>query len=429
MSPKNNLFNTWTIEDEKSHPSSSIEWWCAETFFTTIENNKNWSLKAVITQWPKEKKSKCNITIFDKNSDKQYICLSYNPTQNLCSDKNGFNIKYENSYIKGAFPNYEMFFEDKKNDIEIHIKYQANVSPHWIAQEITNGNIPMGLGFYKYGFIPKCEISGKMIIKDQTFTIKGIGYFEHVWGNLSFENPFAIVPKLGTTVSTYAKLFGWWIHNHSLKIPKTLTFSSENNPFGYDWVWAVLDNGWSLFYGNSLFWFAQGPAAGILYLLTDDKNYKKFCNIYFKYNKTRYMKKYDFNYPSELELTAINGKEKLHLIFSMEGDSREYVSSFTKKGYWAGLVICEAPGNVTGYYFDGDSKIPLNGMCKIEPQRQIPNLGHNSLKLDFLLPPKGVGFSVNIDSHYLRKKMDFNLQIKPKLKLNFHSKNQQELYK
>lgn len=417
-----NLVSNWSAEYEKEHPDSVIEWWCAEAFFKTIEDNKKWVLKAVLTEWLKKTKSKCNITLFDQNYNKKYIYLSQDLTKTLSSEDNSFNIKYGNSYIKGSFPEYEMYFDDKNNNIKIYMKYQAKVIPHWVASEITNGLLPMGLGYFRYGFIPKCDLSGTMKIENKTFTLKGTGYFEHVRGKFQFEKPLTPSLKFKKLLSMYTKIVGWWFHNHTIKIPESLIFTTENNPFGYDWVWALFDNGWSLFYGNIMFWLMKGPAAGMLYLVPNERKYVVFPNIHFRYLKTRYMKEYDFFYPSELEVKAFRGKEKLYLIFKMENDAREYISRFSDSKNWIGLAICEAPGSVVGYYSDGERKIQLKGICKIEPQRQISKLGHNSLKIDFLLPPKDIGFSMDIDSHYFMKKANVKVKLAPKLKFNFSFK-------
>lgn len=163
----------------------------------------------------------------------------------------------------------------------------------------------------------------------------------------------------------------------------------------------------------------KGPSAGILILSKDGETYEEFCNIDFKYSKTRYSKNFDFFFPSELELTAKKGKEKLYLHFTMTTECMELVSNFSRGKYWIGYVICEAPGKVDGFYFDGEKKVELSGTCKIEPQRQISKFGHNSLQFDFLLPPDGVGISVDLDSHLLRKKISAKIQLVPRPRVNF----------
>ena len=398
--------NPWTAEDEGEHFPSVIEWWGAEAFFKSVEDNKRWSLKGSLTEWlTKEKKPGSNIiiTLFDLGNNKHFSYYSRNDSAKLESAKDSFSVRYSNSFMKGSYPNYEMHFRDSKNNIGLDIRYHAESLPHWIAQEVTNGWLPMGLGFYRYGFIPKNHLSGTMKIKDKTFSIEGNGYFEHVWGDFSYTNPLLYVSELKKTISTYSKLIGWWIHNRKIRIPESIMLSTENNPLGYDWVWALLDNGWSLFYGNILFWIMKGPAAGTLILSKDGKTYTEFCNINFQYNKTRYAKNYDFYYPSELVITAQRKREKLYLRFEMTAESREFLLRFTGRKNFLGLVICEAPGIVEGYYFDGEKKIKLNGICKMEPQRQTSVIGHNSLKLDFLLPPKGVGIDTELNSHYLKR--------------------------
>ena len=415
--------NPWAPEDEREHFPSIMEWWCAITFFKTVEDNKEWSFKGSFAEWfEKSKKgSVFNTTLFDQDIGKHFTYGSRSDTAKLESSKDSFYVKYDDSSVGGTYPNYELYFKDKKNNIELNLKYHAESLPHWIVQEVTDGWLPMGLGFYRYGFIPKCKVTGTMLRNDKTYHLDGKGYFEHVWGNIWYDTPLANFPGLKKTISIYSKLIVWWIHNHEIKIPKSITFSTENNPFGYDWVWALLDNGWIVYYGNILFWIMEGPTAGTLILSKDGKTYTEFCNVHFKYNKTQYSKKYDFYYPTEIEATATKGKEKLHLKFKMTCESREYVSRFSGGKYWLGFVICEAPGIVDGYYFDSEKEIKLSGICKIEPQRQASAIGHNSLKIDFMKPPEGIGISFDLDSHYFRKKIFTKIQLAPypKIKFNF----------
>jgi len=417
--------NPWTSEDEREHFPSELEWWCAISFLRSVEDNKKWVFKASLSEWfEKSKKtgSLLNASLLDQDSDKHFTYGSRNDTAKLESVKDSFFIRYEDSFIKGSYPNYEMYFNDKKNNIKLNINYHAESLPHWIAQEVTDGWLPMGLGFYRYGFVPKCKVSGTMLTNNGTYRLEGKGYFEHVWGSIWYDNPLSNFSELKKTISIYSKLIGWWIDNHRIQIPKSIMFSTENNPFGYDWVWALLDNGWIIFYGNILFWIMEGPAAGTLIFSKDGKTYTEFGNVHFKYNKTQYSKKYDFLYPTDIEITAKHGKEKLYLRFKMKNESNEYTGRFAEGGkYWLCFIICESAGIVEGYYFDGQEKTKLSGICKIEPQRQVSVIGHNSLKIDFLKPPEGVGISFDLDSHYLRKKIFTKIQLAPypKIKFNF----------
>ena len=422
MMDKKSAYNPWSLEDEKEHPSSSLEWWCLEAFFKSTENNEKWVLKGDFTQWnvkPKIKGSIYKFMLLNQDTKDIYVSDNRNDTTRLKSSVKTLNIKFDESYLKGEFPDYEVFFKNKKNDIELFLRFKAKSYPHWIAQDITNGCLPVGLGFYKYGYIPKGDVSGTLKIKNKKFTIKGIGYYEHVWGDFTYRKIFDNIKGLKKSLSTYIKLFKKWIHNNKLKIPNRLIIGSENSPLGYDWAWILLDNGWSIFYGNIMFWLMEGPAAGILILTKDGKIYEEWFNISFKYNKTKKANDYDFHYPTEMEINAKKGKQKLHMNLKMTSEPREYVSNFGEGNYWMGISICESPGIIKGFYDDGEKRTKLKGICKIEPQRQISVSGHNTLKIDILKPPKGFGLSFDIQSNLLNKRMTSKMQILPKPKFCF----------
>jgi hypothetical protein len=422
--------NPWTKEDEREHFPCAVEWWCIEGFFKTVEDDKKWSFNSSITVGSGnngEAVAGLKTTLFDQKNNKYFIYRNLKfHGQNISTLYNepnkineGFYINHDESYMRGLFPDYIIHIMDLKNKILFDFNFQAKSMPQWVAQSITDGWLPWGLGFYRYGFIPKLDVSGKIKIKNKTFNVEGIGYLEHVWGDWSLKNPLYAFSNLKKAIFLYAKLGYWWLHNHTIKIPESITFTSENNPIGYDWVWAVMDNGWTIFYGNIMLWIMKGPAAGILILSKDGENYEDFCDIDFTYKKTKYSKNYDFSYPTELELIARKNKEILHLRFKMTNECKEFFQQFPEGRYWRAFVICEAPGIVDGYYYDGNKKINLKGFCKIEPQRQISKFGHNSLKLDFLSPPKGVGATFNLNSHFLRKNIQAQIQLAPRPKVSF----------
>jgi hypothetical protein len=417
--------NPWTKEDEREHFPSVIEWWGAEAFFNTVENNKKWSLKTSLSEWftrPNNYGSNAISTLFDLGENKHFDFYARRDTDKLKSSENTLHVSYDKSFVTGVYPDYRVFFHDPKNNIECDMNYHAEALPHWVAQEVTNGLLPMGMGSFRYGFIPRCIVTGTMKKDDKTFNLEGKGYFEHVWGNFSYTDPLSNLSELKNTASIFLKLFGWWLSNRKFPFPKSLKFSTENNPLGYDWIWALLDNGWSLFYGNALFCFMNGPVAGTLILTKDGKAYTGFWDVNFQYNKTIYAKDYDFYYPSEIELTAQKEKEKLHLCFKMSADSREHLLRFPPGKQFLGFVICELPGSVEGYYINGDKKIPITGVCKLEPQRQVLSIGHNSLGIDFLLPPEGVGVSLDLNSHFMMRNLYTKLQFAPKPSFKFNVK-------
>jgi hypothetical protein len=425
MRRKKQAENLWTVEDERKHPSSILEWWSVIVFFTSKEDQKHWNLKATLSEGvidPTHFGSLCNIALFDEEKNHHYIYTIRHLKSQLQSRQDVFDVRHGDSSMKGSYPSYNVHVQDPENDIEIDMMLHAESLPYWVAQEATNGWLPMGLGVFRYGFIPKIRISGTMKIQGKLLTIEGTGYFEHIWGSFSYRNPLSLRKDLKKIISIYARLIVWWLQNQKPRIPSSLMWSTENNPLGYDWAWAVLDNGWMIFYGNILCWLMEGPATGMLILSKDGRKYTEFSTINFRYTKTTFAHNYHFVYPTEFEITAFHEKETLNLRFTMTAECREYISRISSGKYWLGFVTCEAPGTVKGYYMNDKEKILLSGKCKIEPQRQASILSHNSLRIDILKPPRGVGISLDVDSHYLEKRITARLQFLPKPILRFSCK-------
>jgi len=415
--------NPWSSSDERCHDDSVMEWWCSEVFFTTLEDDRRWCCKGSLTEWHnKDKKPRgsfINITLFDMDNNKHYAHNSRDDENRLITLKDQLHIKYKDSYIKGCYPTYEILLDDETNDIELKYVYQAKALPHWVAESATNGWLPMGLGFYRYGYIPYGTLTGSMHYKDEVFTISGYGYYEHVWGDFSYRNPLRQIRRLGKSMRTYANLFGWWRRCNPIRIPSSITLSTENNPFGYDWLWGLFDNNWTVFYGNILFWVMEGPATGILILSKDGEHYTEYGNIRFKYTKLRRASCYDFYYPEEIELKASNKKEELHLHAYMRSEPREFINKLSGNRYWRCFAICEAPGVMEGYYYNDSEQVKLKGICKIEPQRQVSILGHNTLRVDITKPPRGLGVSKEIESHLLKKHVKVDLRLLPRPGFNW----------
>ena len=117
---------------------------------------------------------------------------------------------------------------------------------------------------------------------------------------------------------------------------------------------------------------------------------------------------------------AKRNNEQLQLTFKMNTEAGEYNNRFPNQKFFRAFVICESPGIVEGYYLNGKTKTRIKGICKMEPQRQISMLGHNRLDLNFTTPPKGFGFSFDLESHYFKKKVGTTLQLLPNPKFKWH---------
>jgi len=420
-SKKDTQKNPWTHEDEGDHYPSMKEWWCIETLFKTLEDNRKWNLKSSFAYELETPSCFFLYHLFDMTSKKLVARNSTNDDIKMLSyKKNKVDIKYKENSIKGLYPNYKIHIEDDKNDFSIDMTYNAKVFPHWSAQDSTNGYLPFGLDYYRYGWLLNCDLLGSLKFMGEQYKIKGKGYLEKAWGNWSYMNPFQKLSGFRKTISTYGNLFYWWFSHRKPTILDRIAFTTENNPFGYDWFWGIFKNNWSVFYGNSLFWISEGPAVGVLTLFTKGNNYLDFVDINFNYNKIKYIKEYDIYYPIDLNITGSLDNKKIKLRVWPTCEIYEYIEKFKGNGFYRAFIAPEIPGKIEGIFSDDNGKVKLEGDCKIVQQRQPSKLGHNSLKIDILKPPKGVGIMVDFQSHYLMKKVFTKMQLAPRLKFSFN---------
>ena len=399
--------NPWSSEEEGDHFPCTREWWNVDAFFG--DGNKTWSVTASMGYEMETFTCNMFLTLFDGETGKCHRFGSFNdPIGTLLHKKNEVNLTYGLSTIQGLYPRYSIHLEDIGGIISLDMDFYAETLPHWVAENITNGFLPMGLGFYRYGFIPRCSMNGIMCFEGETFDITGSGYYEHVWGNWSYHDPL-MTPR--NVSGVYFSLMKWWLADHSFSCPSSITFSRDNNPFGYDWIWAIFDNNWSLFYGNIMFWIMKGPAVGVLYLEKDGQ-YIEFVDISYRYGAREYNEEYDIYYPLEIILEAKNDEATLSLCFTMTAERNAYIDRYQGITFWQGLGLWEAPGIVTGYYTDENCNISLTGKCEIEPQRLFSPLGHNELACTIY--PETRGFSVNITSHLAGIKICIGFHFLPK---------------
>lgn len=409
--------DTWTPEDEGDHFPCGREWWNVDTFFV-IDGMGNWSLTSSFEYEMETPACNLFLTVFNMDNGTSYSLGSYgDPVGTLTYEKNMVKLRYQNSWMEGLYPEYVVHFERKNFIINLH--FEAATPPQWVAGNISNGILPMGSGYYKYGFIPFCRVTGNITVDGKYGELRGTGYYEHVWGNWTYSNPFRNPSDLRGIYTAYKNLTKWWLSHHSLSIPSSIAFSSDNNIFGYDWIWASFDNNWSMFYGNVPSWVCQGPAFGILYLVSDEGEYLSFSNISYEYGSMVYVADYDVYYPSEIKIKACAGDKKLELDAGMTCDIHTYLDRNLSSRYWKAIFLWESPGYISGFYSDGNENVSLNGKCEIEPERQVPAIGHNYLGLNFTTPPDGIAIGISIISHFFGIGIDILFQISPAIKFHF----------
>jgi len=421
---KKNTHNPWTPQDEGDHNPVMKEWWTAETFFTS-EDKRKWNLIASFAYKGQKKECFFQYVLFDITNN---ICVASQELpdniQSIHTHKNRLAVTYKQSFLRGLYPDYNLHIEDEENNILFDVNYQAKVPPHWVLQPITNGYLPIGLNNYRYGFLPYATITGTLRVNDQTQKINGKGYLEHAYGNWSYTQPIAALKNVSKTFRIYKKLFSHWLSQKTLHIPRHLSFTTENNVYGYDWLWAVFENDWSLFFGNSMFYLRAGPSFGALYLTDENGAYHEFSDVSFSYLGEHYLPDFDMYFPTGYELIGKNGEETIHLQCKSATTPYVYIDRYKGDPHYRAWVLCEMPGTIKARYVDKAGEKTLLGDCKLVPLRIPSKFGHNRLDIDINRKKRNKEIKLNLDSNYFEKTVTthFRLSMPPHLKIKIYNK-------
>jgi len=423
----------WTPEDEGAHFPCGCEWWMFDIALE-LEDGTRWDVSSTFQyhvrqteNGPEIANSILLIYYFDRESKKCHDFSSQTYKEKpFTFKKNKVDLKYYNSTIKGLYPTYKIHLEDPDKCIILDVQLDATSLPHWAAQEGGGGGyFPWGLGVAKYGYIPRLDVSGNINIYGVNTSVNGVGYFEHAWGDFTYNirKPFAQVRGFAKNILKILPIVRWYISEQSITIPDTLMFSTDN-VFGYDWVWSNFDNGWSLHLAGMHLGdcIATGPMLGVLSITPDGQTYYDFADIDIKYGKMYYIDEADSYIPLEIELTARKDDKRLFLKFNSTTDPHVEgtVNVFPLSRFSCGTAGIQTAGVAEGYYQDSKQSIPLNGICTIGPYRTLYTTRYNSLKIDFPHTPKKLGLSIEIISHRLGFELFSKRQFLPYLERHFY---------
>ena len=137
------------------------------------------------------------------------------PVLQAASSNSNVKISFEESYVSGLAPNWNIHIEGENLDPDVNIvmdlQFTAQSDPYWLhstrAIDKSKGNIA------SYTFLG-CNVEGTVSFDDIPYEVKGIGHHEHTWASGIF---------------TKSIIRGW------------------------DWCHMKLDNGWEIYFNNYYF--------------------------------------------------------------------------------------------------------------------------------------------------------------------------------
>ncbi len=329
------------------------EWWNVDAF---IKADKNYSITASFEYEKETPSANLFFTIFNHDDKIVYDLSSYEDDIDEIKFGEGLNITYKNSSLYGNYPYYTFHLENKGIAVRIYLEA---ISPKKI---VSDGALPIGFGYYYYLFVPKCRAWGWIDFYGSKEEFEGIAYFEHVWGNWSYNKPLSNFSF--DTIKNYVRIFRWWAENANLSF-SSLSISSDN-PFGYDWSWGWFYDGRTIFFGSIPFWINE-LNFGMLYIY--DGNINEVKNLKIEYIDGIYFE--GAFIPRKIKIDSDN----ISIILEMENVSHIYLDNLSSF-YWKKLILYESPGKI----YDDNEEI---GKCEIEIERQISIFEYFMLKIYF----------------------------------------------
>ncbi|AHH18351.1 hypothetical protein NONO_c35640 [Nocardia nova SH22a] len=117
------------------------------------------------------------------------------PTGTIRSSSTVLDVRNGASYVRGAYPNYELHLEGQATNgaaIEVSLSYVADIVPE------REGYIDSQLNHY---VVYRSMISGTVAIGEDRYPVNGYGYFEHLFGTLGWLEPYLGEPDPPTFVN------------------------------------------------------------------------------------------------------------------------------------------------------------------------------------------------------------------------------------
>lgn len=174
-------------EDEGPHYNRLLpmrEWWYYNVVFDKQNTDlNNWSAMISFNHLCKtfDKPDMLFVSLYDDNNN-TYGGMINRENGVMKATGPGVNISYENSWVKGQYPFWHLYVEDKDADIEhdiiIELNFEALSLPYWVWMNTGHGSTNSPIGYYS---INHCNVYGKISIDGIEYTVNGTGYHDHTW--------------------------------------------------------------------------------------------------------------------------------------------------------------------------------------------------------------------------------------------------------
>lgn len=255
----------------------------------------------------------------------------------------------ENSFKKEEQGNYHLNLENPSKGIACRLDFVPLTNP------VRHGNNGVGSSIGRedlfYYFIPKCDVSGEILIDNTVYNVEGSGWYDHEFGRSVDENP---------------------------------NFDLEHD-LAWNWIALQLDNGCQIS-GYNLFdnKINGAHAGGIVIMIAPDGEINRTEDFSFTPEDYWTSVQTFISYPVSwrLEIPEFN----ISLSVKAEFPEQEFITILSAPAIWEGCV--NATGSFMAAEVSGPGYIEINGFnTTINIENFLKNVGKATQKaIESLLP-------------------------------------------
>ncbi|WP_343694781.1 polyprenyl synthetase family protein [Flavobacterium sp.] len=220
----------------------------------------------------------------------------------------------QNSFKKDEQGNYHLLLDNPLDQIECKLEFTPLIEP------VRHGNEGELYGIWKedmfYYFIPKCKVSGEILIQNKTYKVEGSGWYDHEFSKSGDE----------TAVKDFRHDMSW------------------------DWISLQLDNGFQMSLYDLFDNTKNGEYAGGTGIIID-KNGKRISVEDYTFEPVKHWTsaRTFITYPVawELEIPSFN----VSLFVEVDFPEQEFITTLSMPAFWEGSI--KAEGNFMGVKVTG----------------------------------------------------------------------------
>jgi predicted secreted hydrolase len=308
------------LPDEGIHKGSRREWWYFNVFFNDPDSDlQGYSMIVSFNQMKFFdvrflRPDNLFILLFD-DSGMSYPLSTFNKKRGtLQATSPGVDVTFENSWIKGAYPSWQVHAVNDEKGFVADLNFTADFLPVWV--EGRSANLPI-ISLVTGGdyYVPRCKVTGNVTWEGKQYHVGGMGYHDHVWQS--------VVPR--------------WASK------------------GWDWANIHFDNGWEMYLSKFVLRAPFKLYFDSIIISPNNRNITEFNSFTVTNTETATPKGLPFmKYPKKIHVEA--KRDDMVLILDIEVDN-------TAENVWklARTGMFEGPCHAKGTFSWADYTVELNG--------------------------------------------------------------------